>query len=235
MAVTTLPEEPIHDTHHVDAHHADAHHDDAHSHELPPDVMLKANRLGLWLFCISEIFLFGGLLAARFYLWRSPLDGSLIRPELSQTIGLITTIMLLVSSYFMVRAEVAIGHNDMKKFFNSLRVTFVMGLIFLLGVVIVEWGTIPSIAKALTGHEHLLRPWDNGPLGGVFFAMTGMHAIHVLTGLIFIAIVYFNGKRGLYDAETHWGVEACAIYWHYVDVVWIFFYPALYLIGEVFH
>jgi cytochrome c oxidase subunit 3 len=65
--------------------------------------------------------------------------------------------------------------------------------------------------------------------------MTGIHALHVLTGLIFIAIVWNNGRRGHYTVERHWGVEACAIYWHYVDVVWVFFYPALYLIGSPIH
>jgi cytochrome c oxidase subunit 3 len=61
--------------------------------------------------------------------------------------------------------------------------------------------------------------------------MTGFHAFHVLTGVIFLFIVYRNGRKGLYSAERHWPVEAAAVYWHFVDVVWMFFYPALYLIG----
>jgi cytochrome c oxidase subunit 3 len=61
--------------------------------------------------------------------------------------------------------------------------------------------------------------------------MTGMHAFHVLTGVIFLLILLRNGARNLYSAEKHWAVEAGAVYWHFVDVVWIFFYPALYLIG----
>jgi cytochrome c oxidase subunit III len=68
-------------------------------------------------------------------------------------------------------------------------------------------------------------------MGGVFYMMTGMHAFHVLTGLIFLAVVWNNARKGLYTAEKHWGVEAAAVYWHFVDLVWIFFYPALYLIG----
>jgi cytochrome c oxidase subunit III len=71
-----------------------------------------------------------------------------------------------------------------------------------------------------------------GPAGAAFFMMTGMHAFHVLTGLILLIIVWINGRRGLYD-EKHYPVEAAAVYWHFVDVVWIFFYPALYLIGTV--
>jgi cytochrome c oxidase subunit 3 len=90
----------------------------------------------------------------------------------------------------------------------------------LLGVVGVEWQIAPFTAA------------DNA-LGSLFYTMTGFHALHVLTGVIFLWIVYNNSKKGLYTVERHWPVEAAAIYWHFVDVVWIFFYPALYLMGRV--
>jgi cytochrome c oxidase subunit 3 len=64
--------------------------------------------------------------------------------------------------------------------------------------------------------------------------MTGMHAFHVLTGVLLLFLVWNKGRKGLYSEENHWGVEAATIYWHFVDVVWIFFYPALYLIGKIF-
>jgi cytochrome c oxidase subunit 3 len=73
----------------------------------------------------------------------------------------------------------------------------------------------------------------DGVEGAVFYMMTGMHAFHVLTGVLFLGIILRNGARGLYSAERHWAVEAAANYWHFVDVVWIFFYPALYLIGKL--
>ena len=63
--------------------------------------------------------------------------------------------------------------------------------------------------------------------------MTGMHALHVVTGLIFLGVVLRKGSKGMYSKEKHWGVEAAAVYWHFVDVVWIFFYPALYLVGKL--
>lgn len=183
---------------------------------------LRINRMGLWLFFISEAFLFGGLLIARFYLWGNT------RPELDQAIGLIVTSVLLASSFSMNLAETAIEHNDRKTFSRGLILTFIFGLIFLIGVVIFEWGLIPALYE---GH---LTP-SSGVYGAVVFAMTGMHALHVLTGLIFIAIVWNLGRKGHYSPERHWGVESCAIYWHYVDLVWIFFYPALYLIGHAVH
>lgn len=183
---------------------------------------LRHNRLGLWLFFISEAFLFGGLLATRFYLWGEH------RPELDQVIGLIVTSVLLASSLSMNLAETAMEHGDRRTFSIGMIVTAVLGTIFLFGVMIFEWGLFPAIYE---GH---LTPWEN-VYGAVVFAMTGMHAIHVISGVIFILIVWNLGRKGHFSPESHWGVEACAIYWHYVDLVWIFFYPALYLIGTPVH
>ncbi len=185
-------------------------------------MQLRINRLGLWLFFISEVFLFGGLLSARFYLWGGT------RPELDQTIGLIVTAVLLLSSFSMNLGETAMEYDDRRTFSRGLIATFILGCVFLFGVMIFEWGLFPTLYE---GH---LKPWD-GVYGAMVFAMTGMHALHVLTGLIFIAVVWYLGRKGHYSPERHWGVEACAIYWHYVDLVWIFFYPALYLIGTVAH
>ncbi len=195
------------------AAHADV---EAHVAEADYQERTRRNRLGLWLFFVSELFMFGGLLVARFYLWRE--NGEIVRPELDQNLGLIITSILLLSSYFMNRAEVAIAHNDRTNFLVSLLITAALGTVFLVGVVVFEWGA------------HL-RPWD-GVFGAVLFGMTGMHALHVLSGIILILNVWWLGTKGHFSAEEHWGVEACAIYWHYVDLIWIFFYPALYLIGR---
>ncbi|MBP7999367.1 MAG: heme-copper oxidase subunit III [Chloroflexi bacterium] len=206
------------------ATHHEHDHDHGHAHTPSYAQILRTNRLGLWLFCISEIFLFVALVVVRFALWGNT------RPELDQGLGLLTTSVLLVSSFFMVRAETAIAHGERSKFQNSLLITFVLGLLFLIGVVGFEWGVF---GISIGGHEPL-RPTD-GAYGAVFFGMTGLHALHVLSGLILILLVYFNGRRGGYSEEQHWGVEACAIYWHYVDVVWVFYYPILYLMGSVLH
>ncbi len=187
----------------------------------------RNNRMGMWLFFFSELFLFGGLLITRFALWQE--DGHIVRPDLDQTVGLVVTVVLLASSYFMNRAEVAVANGRKQDFLVSLAITGVLGLIFLFGVIIFEWGLIQLPFVHL---EHHIGPGD-GVFGAVIFGMTGMHAIHVITGVIFIAVVWSNGRKDIYTGERHWGVEACAIYWHYVDLVWIFFYPALYLIGQV--
>jgi len=171
------------------------------------------NRLGLWLFLISDTFVFAGMFVARFYLL-----GSGTRPEVSQELGLAITTLLLISSYFMYTAETAMAFGDTRKFYRSLMVTIALGTLFLIGVVAVEWP---------------LAHYDGSVPTSIFFLMTGFHAFHVLTGILFLVIIYRNSKKGLYTAERHWPVEAAAVYWHFVDVVWIFFYPALYLIGGV--
>ncbi len=172
------------------------------------------NRLGLWLFLVSDAFVFGGLFIARFYLL-----GTDARPEVNQIVGLVVTSILLLSSFFMNRAETAMATGDTKGFFRHARLTLALGSLFLIGVVGVEWRIAPY-------------PPDHSVAYALLYTMTGFHAFHVLSGLIFIALVYRNARRGLYSAERHWPVEAAAVYWHFVDVVWVFFYPALYLIGQ---
>jgi cytochrome c oxidase subunit 3 len=159
--------------------------------------------------------LFGALLAARFYLWGNT------RPALDQTLGLFTTSVLLVSSFFMAWSESAITFDDRKNSMRAMLITAGLGILFLIGVVGLEWG----------GE---LRPTD-GVYGAIFYIMTGLHALHVLSGVILILINWNLMRNGSYSADEHWGIEAAAVYWHYVDVVWVFFYPALYLIGQPVH
>lgn len=175
------------------------------------------NRMALWLFILSDSFVFGGLLVTRFVLLGDE------RPELSQGLGLAVTALLLLSSFFMNRGEVEIAHGNHKGFVRNLTITLVLGILFLVGVVFVEWPL--AAAHGLTT--------DSSTAGAVFYVMTGYHAFHVVTGLIFLWIVLRLGRKGHFTQEKHWPVEAAAVYWHFIDIAWIFFYPALYLMGIV--
>jgi cytochrome c oxidase subunit 3 len=183
---------------------------------------VRRNRLGMWLFFLSETFLFGGLLMARFFLWGGT------RPELPQIVPLIITGVLLLSSFFMNRAEMAIANDDRKTFQRGLLITAFLGLVFFLGVLFFEWGFSFKDGHLVLGNH--IHPTD-GVYGAVLYGMTGMHALHVLSGIILIMLIWNLGRKGHFSASDHWGVEATAIYWHYVDLVWVFFYPAIYLIG----
>jgi cytochrome c oxidase subunit 3 len=171
------------------------------------------NRIGLWLFIISDAFVFMGLLVSRFFLL-----GTEIRPEVNQVVGLVVTGILLFSSFFMNRAETAIEFGDQKAFLRNTLITIILGTLFFIGVVGVEWQITP------------FGPSEN-VVWSIFYVMTGFHALHVLSGLVILVVIYLNGRKGLYTEERNFPVEAAAVYWHFVDVVWIFFYPALYLIG----
>lgn len=174
---------------------------------------LYRNKWGLWLFFFSESFLFAGLLVSRFYLWGNT------RPDLDQTLGVIVTSILLLSSFFVNRGEMQMKYGDRKGMMNNYMAAVFLGLVFLAGVIGFEW----------RGH---ILPTD-GAFGAVLYGMTGMHALHVVSGITFLLVVWNNGRKGRYSSESYWGVHACALWWHYVDLVWVFFYPALYLMGNV--
>jgi cytochrome c oxidase subunit 3 len=201
------------------------HHGEDHNHEPSWSVQLQSNRLGMWLFMFSEVFLFGALLTARFILWGQ------YRPRLSQEIGLVATVILLFSSWFVYRGQTAIEFGDRKAFQRNFLLAAIFGTLFLIGVVFFEWnifGLSASIGPIeLFGH---LKPSD-GVESGIFFAMTGWHALHVVTGVMLLLIMWNKGRRGEFTPGRSWGVEGAGLYWHFVDVVWVFYYPALYLMG----
>ncbi len=172
---------------------------------------LAINQLGLWLFFFSESFLFSALATSRFYI-----AGTDRPEEVSQLLGLGITSVLLLSSLTAYRAETAMAHGDRANFSRFLIATIALGLVFVAGVG-VEWTT----AEFDTSQ----------PYGTAFFSMTGIHASHVVSGIVMLSLVYLLALRGHFSAERHWGVEATIKYWHFVDVVWVFFYPILYLIG----
>jgi cytochrome c oxidase subunit 3 len=174
---------------------------------------LSINRLGLWLFILSESTIFAALLFARIYLL-----GFERAEELNQGIGLVITSLLLASSLTAYRAEAAIAHGDRETFLRNTLASIGLGAVFLAGVGI-EWS------------QAFVHFPPSQLFGTVFFSMTGMHAFHVLTGLIMLGLLYLKGQRGAFSAENHWGPEAVVKYWHFVDVVWVFFYPALYLVS----
>ncbi|MDQ7843558.1 MAG: cytochrome c oxidase subunit 3 [Armatimonadota bacterium] len=177
-----------------------------------PARRLRTLRAGLWLFFVSESFLFAALISARYYL------AGFARPaELNQALGLFITAVLLASSLFAYRAEASIICGDRRRFLANTLATVVLGALFLVGVGL-EW------AEAFVHFP----PRDR--FGTVFFTLTGTHGLHVLSGVLLLLGVYLHGRRGRYSPEEYWPVEAAVKYWHYVDVVWVFIYPTLYLV-----
>ena len=130
--------------------------------------------------------------------------------------GLGITAILLLSSLTAFRAETTIAHGNVAHAKLMLLLTIVLGTIFMGGVVY-QW----SIA-----HFHVYEAH-----GTAFFSMTGMHATHVASGILLLRLVYRLTRHGRFTAQNHWAIAAVVMYWHFVDVVWVFFYPVLYLIN----
>jgi cytochrome c oxidase subunit 3 len=170
-------------------------------------------RVGLWLFILSETFLFAALISSRYYL------RGLERPEeVNQALGLALTVILLASSLTAYRAETAMAHGNRSVFFRNILGTIALGLLFLIGVGY-EW------AEAF---HHF--PPDTG-FGTLLFTLTGVHAFHVFSGVVILFLVFLAARRGAFGAGDYWGVEGGVKYWHFVDVAWVFIYPTLYLVS----
>jgi len=171
----------------------------------------RANKIGLWLFIVSEIFLFASFLAARYYS-----TGTFRPEELNQSLALGVTIILLLSSISAYAAETAIKYNLRKYFVVFMLATIGMGLIFLAGV-------------TFELKEAILHYPPGTPYGSSYFMLIGLHAFHVVSGLAALGIVLFLGVKGHYGSNDYWGVEGVVKYWHFVDLAWVIIYPTLYL------
>jgi cytochrome c oxidase subunit 3 len=171
---------------------------------------IAVNRVGLWLFFFSDGLLFAAFAASRFYL-----HGTGHPPEVKQWLGLAITAVLLVSSLTAYRGETAIVHGNLRHGRLMLLATILLGAAFAVGVGI-EW----SIAEWAPSDAY----------GTSFFSMTGIHAMHVVTGVIFLIVIWVRAGKGHFPVGNTWPVTAMVMYWHFVDVVWVFFYPTLYLV-----
>jgi cytochrome c oxidase subunit 3 len=171
----------------------------------------RANRMGLWLFIFSECFLFAAFLSARYFTTGTE------RPEdLNQLLALGVTIILLLSSISAYMAETSIKYDHRRNFLIFTAATIFMGLLFLVGV-------------AIELHEATLHYPPETAYGSSYFMLIGLHAFHVITGLIGLFIVLFLGLRGYFGSSQYWGVEGVVKYWHFVDLAWVLIYPTLYL------
>lgn len=168
-------------------------------------------RAGLWIFFASESVLFGLLLAARFFI-----EGGHVDEHLDQRLGVAITSILLTSSVAAFAAESAIARGNRKLFYWGLITTIALGLVFAGGVAY-EW--------------HIAEFNQTESFGTIFFAMTGVHATHVLSGVVMLVLVLVQAIRGRYGPNDYWPVAGVVMYWHFVDVVWVFYYPYLYLIN----
>lgn len=195
-----------------------------------------ANHLGLWTFLATEILFFGGLFTAyavyRFSYPAAFAEGS---RHLDFWIGTANTAVLLTSSLFMALADHALKAARHRTFTRLLLLTAALG-VFFLGLKGYEYYSkyTEHLVPGLNFHLTAANPWAPQIQLFIFlyFALTGLHAVHMLFGLGAISWLFWLHHRGRLTASRCGAVEMVGLYWHFVDCVWIFLYPLLYLIAH---
>jgi heme/copper-type cytochrome/quinol oxidase subunit 3 len=174
-------------------------------------------KTGTWWFLSSEIPTFGGVLVAYIVLRLGSSGWTEASSHLNFNIALINTFILLTSSMTIVMAHAAVQENDYKRVATFLGATVLLGLAFL-GMKAFEYSTEIS---------HGFLP-SSGIFWSFYYGMTGLHALHVLAGIIVNLILWIQAAKGTLAPNGH-RVELAGLYWHFVDIVWIFLFPLLYL------
>jgi cytochrome c oxidase subunit 3 len=194
----------------------------------------EASTLGMWLFLVQEVMFFGGLfMTYLLYRWRDPQAFAAGSHELDITLGLVNTVILIASSLTMAMAVHSAQTSRQKPLVGFLVATGVLGLAFLV---------IKYFEYSAKWHHHLIPGPDfhfGGAVGdraemffALYFAMTGMHALHMVIGAGILVWILKGSLAGRFNAEYYNPVENFGLYWHFVDIIWIFLFPLLYLIGR---
>ncbi|QGX94897.1 heme-copper oxidase subunit III [Haloplanus rallus] len=182
----------------------------------------SALRWGMIAFLGSEIATFGGVFTYYFFIRAGTWPPGEL-PHLTGSLVIINTAILVASSLTLHWAHVAIRNDDRRKFALGLLSTLILGLVFIGGQVYEYYEFIVHTEFTVT----------SGLFGSAFYGLTGLHGLHVSLGGVLLAIVTIRALAGQYSAERHVSVSTVSMYWHFVDVVWIFLVVILYLGGSV--
>lgn len=189
-----------------------------------------ASKTGMWLFLFTEMLLFGALfIVYSVYRFRNSDAFHLAAHELNVFIGTANTIILLTSSATVAMSITAMQENRKKLALTFLSVTVVLGLVFLVNKYF-EWGH--HIHDQIYPGSKILAARGHGDVlfYGLYYFMTGLHALHIIIGLTFIGFIMVFIMKDEINADYFVQHENAGLYWHLVDLVWIFLFPLFYLI-----
>jgi cytochrome c oxidase subunit 3 len=190
----------------------------------------SGGRVGMWLFISTEILLFGGLfLLYSMYRFKNPVDFHAGSQELSRFFGTLNTAFLITSSFTVVLAVHWLRHNRPARAGLFILATIGFAFAFLV-VKTIEWSAKFEHGLYPNAHELLSRPRGEVLYFGLYFMMTGLHALHVIAGAGVLSVVYAWVKRGRVTKDKPILLENAALFWHLVDIIWIFLFPLFYLI-----
>ena len=187
-------------------------------------------KLGMWLFILSELLLFGGmfiLYAAHRY--KTPADFHNASTELDVILGTLNTIILLTSSLSVAVSITAIQKGDRGLSMVLLMVTMALGLLFLVNKGL-EWTTKIGHGIYPNSPALLARPKGEILFFGLYYVMTGLHGLHVLVGVCVLSVMLTLIAKHKINQMHFTPLENSGLYWHLVDIIWIFLYPLFYLI-----
>ena len=188
------------------------------------------SRMGLWLFLFSELILFGGMfIIYAVYRFMHAEEFRLAAAELDPFIGTINTMILLTSSLTVAMSITAIQRG--KKYLSMALVstTLVLAFVFLVNKYF-EWSHKISIGIYPQSPELMNKPQGEILYFGLYYVMTGLHAIHVIIGMAVLGFMLVFIAKGIINRESFVKLEVGALYWHLVDIIWIFLFPLFYLI-----
>jgi cytochrome c oxidase subunit 3 len=187
-------------------------------------------KIGMWLFLYSEIILFGGLFVLyAAYFFEHPQSFVAGGKELNRIIGALNTIVLLVSSFTVAASITAIRRDDAKRAQRLLLFSLLCGVVFLVNKYF-EWG-----AKIDHGIYPNSETLVNGEPGlniffGLYYVITGLHGLHVIIGMVLLAVSLFFIRSGRVSGSRYAMLDNAGLYWHLVDLIWIFVFPLFYLV-----
>ena len=239
---------------------APAHHPALQHHFDTMAQQREAGVLGMWVFLLTEVLFFGGLFIVYtlYRMWYYEAFAAASK-SITISWGLFNTVVLIGSSLTMALAVRAAQTNKRKATVNWLLATIVLGTVFL-GVKVIEYAdkfehhhvpgpnfvwaaehaSTPPGAEAApeaTTEGHAIPTLGPDELQrttqiffSLYFTMTGLHAIHMIVGIVILFIIAWMAHKGRFDSEWHAPVEMTGLYWHFVDIVWIFLFPLLYLV-----
>ena len=188
------------------------------------------SRMGMWLFLFTELILFGGLfIVYAVYRFVHQQEFHMAAQELNTTLGLINTIALLTSSMTAAMSITAMQKNNVRFAKMLLWATIAFAFVFMVNKYF-EWGTKIGHGIYPGSKELLGKPEGEILYFGLYYVMTGLHTLHVIIGVIFFLFILRQIKQGKIHSTRYVRLENSALYWHLVDLIWIFLFPLFYLI-----
>lgn len=191
----------------------------------------EASKIGMWLFIFTELLLFGGMFVIySVYRFKNPDAFHLAAHELNTFIGATNTVLLLISSMTIAMSTTTLQLKKKGATLGLLAITIIIGIVFLVNKYF-EWG-IKFEHGIWPGSEHMLNNFSQGEIlfFGLYFVMTGLHALHIIIGLIVIGFAVAGVQKGTVHENRAALLENAGLYWHLVDLIWIFLFPLFYLI-----